>query len=637
VSCQVTNVGTESDAGPGQQGAATRHSGGYGEETEHSRSGFGAARMRRLSRDMALRTMLCIGSHLLKFALKARTALLLCTLLSFTSGSVLSQDQPVTMGTRDYAHGRVIVRLGPSPLTARVQQERFTTDLANTIASQLSGSSARSLFPLEGPTAIQLQRSRDSMGSLSLLPVESEAATRSRRNRFGLDRWIVLELTEGETVDEAMDRLRAHQLVEFVEPDFMGRGTGVRIAEYPLPGFTPNDPRFSDQWYLNNVDDADIDMPEAWDIQRSASSVPVAVMDTGADLDHPDLAAGLVPGWDFVNDDADPSDDEGHGTNVAGLIGATGGNGLGIAGVAYETIIVPVKVLDNTQVGYYSWWASGFHYAADLGVRIINLSAGVVNHSEALHAAVQYAHDRGIVICAAMMNFNSDVPYYPAAYSETVAVGATDRQDQRTDPFIWGGGSSYGDHIDLVAPGDGLVSTYLNGGYASYAGTSQAAPLVAGVAALMIQIDVTLTPESLITILHETADDKVGRPVEDIPGFDIYHGHGRLNAAAALAAAAAGYNPPVAFKTYPPRPNPSSGMVRFVYDLDEPASVTLRIFDVRGRLVAAVLEGVSRSSGTHVETWFGMSLDGNQVPSGMYLFELVAGSNRVTGKLIRLR
>ncbi len=584
-----------------------------------------------------LRAMLCIRSHLLKFALKTRTVLLLYALLTFTSESVLSQDQPVTTSALDYAPGRVIVRLGPSPLTTRVQQERFTTDLGNTLASQLTGSSARPLFPLEGPSVIQLQRSRDSMLSLSLLPVESEAASRDRRSRFGLDRWIVLELTDGETVDEAIVRLRANQLVEFVEPDFMGRGTGVRIAEYALPGFTPNDPRFSDQWYLDCFNDSDIDMPEAWDIQRSASSVPVAVLDTGADLDHPDLAAALIPGWDYVNDDSDPEDDEGHGTNVAGLIGATGGNGVGIAGVAFETLIIPIKVLDNTQYGYYSWWASGFYYAADLGVRVINLSAGGKNPSESLHTAIQYAYDRDIVITVAMMNANSDTTYYPAAYSETVAVGATNRQDQRADPFIWGRGSSYGDHIDLVAPGNGLVSTYLSGVYAIYAGTSQAAPLVAGVAALMIQMDVTLTPQEIVTILRDSADDQVGRPAEDIAGFDIYHGYGRLNAFSALTVVSTGTVTPDLFAAYLPRPNPSSGPVRFVYDLTETAAVTLRIFDVRGRLVATVIEGVSRSSGTHAETWFGISRDGNQVPSGMYLYELVAGSNRATGKLIRLR
>ncbi|MFC1559212.1 S8 family serine peptidase [Gemmatimonadota bacterium] len=567
---------------------------------------------------------------------KVCVALLLCTLFSINNGSVLSQGHPTTMDSRGYARGRVLVRLSPSTLAARVQQERFTTDVASTIASQLSGSLARPLFPLDGQTAVQRQQTRASMEALSLLPVEIEAATRDRHNRFGLDRWIVLELSDGETVEEAVKRLCVLQLVEFVEPDYVGSGAGVRISEYVLPGFNPNDPRFDSQWYLDNVTDADIDMPEAWDIQRSASLVPVAVLDTGADLDHPDLAAGLLPGWDFVNDDSDPADDEGHGTNVTGLIGAIGGNSQGIAGVAFETFITPIKVLDDQQIGYYSWWASGLSYAADLGVRIINLSAGGVNHSESLLAAVQYAHSRDIVICTAMMNENSDVPYYPAAYSETIAVGATDRLDQRADPFVWGGGSSFASHIDLVAPGDGLISTYLNGTYAQYAGTSQATPLVAGVAALMMQIDVTLTPLEIATILTNTADDQVGRPAEDIDGFDRYHGHGRLNAAAALAAAEAGRDPPAAFSIYLPRPNPSSGPVRFVYDLDEPAIVWLRIFDVRGRLVATVLRGISRLPGTHIETWLGTGLDGNQVPSGVYLFELVAGSNRATGKLIRL-
>ncbi len=581
-----------------------------------------------------LRAMHSIGSHLLTFPLKARTALLLYTLLSFSSGSVLSQDQPVTTGLQDYAPGRVVVHLGPSPLAARVQQEQFTSELGETIASQLAVASARPLFPLNGPAVVQLQRIRSS--NALLLPAESEDAIRIRRSRFGLDRWIVLELAGGETVTGAINRLRGHLLVEIVEPDYRGRGAGVRTTDNSLPGFTPNDPRFSDQWYLDNIDDADIDMPEAWDIQRSASAVPVAVLDTGADLDHPDLAAALLPGWDFVNDDSNPEDDEGHGSNVAGLIGATGGNGLGIAGVAFETLIVPVKVLDQNQFGYYSWWASGFYYAANLGVRVINLSAGGENHSEALNAAVLYAYDRGIVICVAMMNENSDVPYYPAAYSETVAVGATDRQDQRADPFTWGKGSSYGDHIDLVAPGNGLISTFLNGSYARYAGTSQSAPLVSGVAALMIQIDVTLTPREIVTILQQTADDQVGRPAEDIAGFDIYHGYGRLNALSALTVVSTGTVTPDVFASYLPRPNPSSGPVRFVYDLMEPAAVTLRIFDVRGRLVATVLEGVSRSAGRHVETWFGISLDGNQVPSGVYLYELVAGYNRATGKLIRL-
>jgi len=570
------------------------------------------------------------------FLPKAGAVLLFSGLLLISWITILARMQPQTHDSPDHAPDRVLVRLSPSPLAARVQEEPFSAELGGTLAVRLSAAAVQPLFPLDGPAVNQIQRTRNSVILSSLLPQESRAATLARRRRFGLDRWLILALNPGESVSGAMERLRLNPLLDIVEPDYQGRGTGAAAVQYPGPDFTPNDPEFGNQWYLNNVTDTDIDMPEAWDIQRSASSVPVAVLDTGADLDHPDLVAALLPGWDYVNDDADPEDDEGHGTNVAGLIGATGGNGLGIAGVAYEAFVIPLKVLDDSQTGYYSWWASGFYYAANLGVRIINISAGGVNDSEALHAAVQYARARGVVICAAMMNFNSAVPYYPAAYSETIAVGATDRQDLRADPFLWGGGSSFGTHIDLVAPGNLLRSTYLDGGYASYSGTSQATPLVAGVAALMIQIDVTLTPQEVATILGATADDQVGRPTEDIAGFDIYHGHGRLNAAAALTAAAAGIDPPVAFKAWLPRPNPSSGLVRFVYDLVEPANVTLRIFDVRGRLVATVLRGVSRLSGRHVETWSGIGRDGNRVPSGMYLYELVAGADRATGKIIRL-
>ncbi len=584
-----------------------------------------------------LRAMISAPLAIKRFAVDSGLLLSLSLLTVVAAGPAPPQQPSPGISPQEVAAGRVVVRLRNSPLTARFRFEQFTPDLAAEIAARLSGTAARPLFPLDDGTALHRLRLPSILPGA--LPVETEATIRARRRRYRLDRWIILELAEGETVMQALERLGKHPLVEVAEPDYRGRGAGVRTAHAPVPGFTPNDPLFAQQWYLDNANDADIDMPEAWEIKRSALSVLIAVLDTGADLDHPDLAAALLPGVDYVNDDSDPSDDEGHGSNVTGLLGAIGGNGKGIAGVAFETFIIPIKVLDDNQFGYYTWWESGFYRAANLGVRVINLSAGGENYSEALHAAVRYASDRGAVICTSMMNFDNDVPYYPAAFSETIAVGATNDEDRRADPFLWGGGSSYGDHIDLVAPGNGLISTNRNGGYARYAGTSQATALVSGVAALMIQLDVTLTVEEVRTILRKKADDQVGRISEDTPGFDIYHGGGRLNAASALDSVATATSVPTAFTATPPRPNPSMGPVpvRFVYDLTEANPVTQRIYDARGRLVITVLEGDWRLAGRHVETWDGKGPRGNLVPSGIYLYELIAGSHRVTGKLIRLK
>ena len=236
-----------------------------------------------------------------------------------------------------------------------------------------------------------------------------------------------------------------------------------------------------------------------------------------------------------------------------------------------------------------------------------------------------------------MMNYGDDLPRYPAFYEETIAVGATDRFDRRAAPFSNGGSdaSSYGAHIDLSAPGDGLISTYYNGGYANGWGTSQATPLVSAVAALMLSLDPDMTPEQVRSILLATADDSVGRPGEDTPGFDIYHGWGRLNAEAALAATEGNSTIPSLSPVYPPRPNPSPGTVSFRYDLTSPGAVTLRIYDVRGRLVHTIIDRVARSIGQHIETWDGRDADGVRVPGGIYLYELNLNGRRITGKLIR--
>lgn len=549
------------------------------------------------------------------------------------SAQLISSD----IGVGDMAADRVLVRLRPDPLTARVQSGVFTPELAEQLTAALGGRSSIPLFGNGQPDARQLARIQVPIPGA--LPAESESIRGARLNRFGLDRWIVLYLPEGEGAEEALLRLEIHPLVEIVEPDYLGKAAGaVKPAAF---AYSPNDPLYDLQWYFEQPSDADIDMSDAWDIARAASDVPVAVLDSGVQLNHPDLRDALLLDWDwdYVNNDPYPSDDAGHGTHVTGLIAATGDNGEGIAGTAFRATIIPLKVLDDDLYGYYSDWSRAFRYAADLGVRIINLSAGGSTTSSALHSAIQYAYDRGVVICTAMMNFGDETPRYPAAYEETIAVGATDRNDQRADPFSIGENtsSSFGEHIDLIAPGDLLISTYFNGDYTSGSGTSQATPLVSGVAALMISLNTDLEPEGVRSILRITTDDQVGRPSEDTPGFDIYHGAGRLNAGSALADVAAAVTIPTTFDAPPPRPNPSYGPVRFPIDLSETEIVTLRIFDTRGRLIRILLDAVSMPAGHHLESWYGADSNGQKVPSGIYIYELIVGSHRVTGKLIRLK
>ena len=520
----------------------------------------------------------------------------------------------------------MLVKVRPSDLIGResVTPEQATEQAAEW-ARLFGVSSASPLFALIHPSHSRLSRS--GVDPRLAPPWEPPEVVAELRRHHGLDRWYILELHDGERVEEALARLTGDPRVEVAEPDYPGRAAA----------YIPGDPSFNLQWYLDQTSDADIDMPEAWEITRDANNVPIAVLDSGVQLDHPDLRGAILPGWDFVNDDADPADDNGHGTHVTGLIAARGDNATGIAGAAFLARMMPLKVLNDELTGFYSDWAAAFYHCAFYGVRVANLSAGGSSPSTYLHDAIRFAHDRGVVIFAAMMNYGDDEPRYPAVYDETIAVGATDRFDRRADPFGSGppDASSYGAHIDLVAPGDGLISTYFNSGYAQGWGTSQATPLVSAVAALMISLEPDLMPEDIRSILQATADDGVGRPEEDTPGFDIYHGWGRLNAWAALAAVASSASNPLAQTVYPPRPNPSPGPVSFRFDLDSPAQVTLRIYNIRGRLVHTFLNRVARSIGSHIETWDGRDAYGARVPGGVYLYELILAGRRVTGKFIR--
>lgn len=300
--------------------------------------------------------------------------------------------------------------------------------------------------------------------------------------------------------------------VEFAEPDFTATAVG-----------SANDPYFTsgNQWYLSKIQ-----VPAAWDYGTGTSGVTVAVVDSGVLASHPDLAGKVLAGYDFHNADADPSDDNGHGTAVAGLTAAASNNQLGMAGIAWANPILPAKVLGADGSGSYSAISNAITWAADRGARVINLSLGGTSSSRTLQQAVDYAWSRNAVVIAAAGNNGNNVLFYPAACTNVVAVSATNASDLRPS---W---SNFGSYVDLAAPGENVLSLQGAASYSSWNGTSFSSPITAGVVALMISANPGLSNQAVVDLLLRNADD-IGSA-----GYDVYYGNGRVNAYRAVAAAA---------------------------------------------------------------------------------------------------
>jgi len=235
----------------------------------------------------------------------------------------------------------------------------------------------------------------------------------------------------------------------------------------------PNDPNWGSQYALTAIH-----APQGWDLSTGSSAVTIAIVDSGVDLGHIDLADKIVGGYDFVNNDSVPQDDYGHGTHVAGIAAASGNNGAGIAGVSWGARIMPVKVLDATGGGSFATVAEGIVWAADHGAQIINLSLGAPSVSFVLQSAVEYASNRGVLLIAASGNNGSTPVYCPACYPQVMAVGATNSSNQVAS-F-----SSYGPELEIAAPGQSIFSL-APGGYSTKSGTSMAAAHVSGLAAIL--------------------------------------------------------------------------------------------------------------------------------------------------------
>ena len=279
----------------------------------------------------------------------------------------------------------------------------------------------------------------------------------------------------------------------------------------PVEQMTPNDPVYAasaNSWSLQKIK-----APEAWALDIGSSDITIAILDTGVDGTHEDLIAKMVAGWNVYNNDSDTSDVIGHGTAVAGAAAASSNNGLGIASVAWECRIMPIRISDPSGYASYSAMANGLTWAAEHGARVANISYNV-SGSATVSSAAKYFQGKGGVVVAAAGNEGAFAKTAEDPY--ILRVGATDSSDVL---YSW---SNTGNNLDLVAPGNASV-TMRGGGYGGGGGTSFSSPLVAGGAALILSANPFLAPSAVQDILRQSADD-LGPT-----GWDSSYGFGRLN------------------------------------------------------------------------------------------------------------
>jgi subtilisin family serine protease len=323
-----------------------------------------------------------------------------------------------------------------------------------------------------------------------------------------------------------------HWDIEYAEPHFLYLTNQVPAAsvgnETNAQTIVPNDLLYRRyQWNLPIID-----TELGWNISKGASNVVVGIVDTGVDLNHPDLQGHLLKGINVIDNSALPLDDVGHGTHVAGVITALVNNDRGVAGMTWENPVLPVKVLDETGAGSTYAVAQGVVWATDHGAKVLNLSLGNYADANFLHDAIRYAFDHDVVLIAASGNDNTEQPGYPAAYPEVLAVAATDSNKQRA-PF-----SNFGDYIGVAAPGVNIASTYPDNQYAALSGTSMASPHVTALAALIRSINPALKNTEVMDIIRKTAMDL------GTPGRDKYFGYGQIDVVKALQAAKNGLGAP---------------------------------------------------------------------------------------------
>lgn len=379
----------------------------------------------------------------------------------------------------------------------------------------------------------------------------------------------VVKIPSGK-VDSLLNEAKNDPAVEYAEPDYIADKSEI-----------PSDPYYSQEWGL-----AKINAPKAWDVTHGDSSVKIAIVDTGIDQNHPDIAAKIVGRANFTTDS--DADGDGHGTHVAGIASAITNNGVGVAGVGYNTQLLSVKALDNTGSGYYSWIADGITWAADNGAKVINMSLGGSADSQTLHDAVDYAWNKGVVVVAAAGNDNSSAPEYPGYYTNAIAVAATDSSDNRAS-F-----SNYGDWVDIAAPGVSIYSLY-KGSYAYLSGTSMTTPFVSGLAGLVAGYHPDWSNAQIRNKIQSSADA--------IAGTGTYFMNGRINACNAVDCNGTSQTPsptqtPTPTPTATPTPTPTTTLAPAPSAVNGLNAIYFNNSDFSGNAVSRIDPNIAFNWGT---------------------------------------
>ncbi|MDO8681934.1 MAG: S8 family serine peptidase [Armatimonadota bacterium] len=343
-----------------------------------------------------------------------------------------------------------------------------------------------------------------------------------------------IKLPPGLSVEKAIEAYRKNPNVEYAGPNHI-----LRLD------YSPNDQHYVDDWqwglYSPGAVRRDIHAPEAWDITTGSSDIIIAVVDTGARSYHEDLqGAGpgpkILPGYNAVANSTNTNDTNGHGTFVSGIAAADTDNYIGMAGVAWNARILPIKVIEG-EFGYEADAAEGIIWAVDNGAKVLNMSFGGYDDVPVMEQAIDYAWSNGCVSVCSSGNDSINELHYPSAYTNALAVGASDEYDQRWDDFFLGG-SNFGPWLDVMAPGTNILSSYIEedwvfdlGYYTLGTGTSASAPFVSGIAALLWSEHPNWTNYQIVQQIISTCDD-IGAT-----GWDIETGAGRVNAFKALVLA----------------------------------------------------------------------------------------------------
>jgi subtilisin family serine protease len=335
---------------------------------------------------------------------------------------------------------------------------------------------------------------------------ETLTAHGAKARRIGKTDLFIIDLPPqaSETALQAMLKRNPH--FRFVELDMAVR-----------PVVLTNDPYLSNEWHIPKIG-----APAAWD-DTLGSGVTIAILDTGVDGAHPDLAANMVAGWNFFDNNSNTAPVAGHGTWVAGSAAAVANNAIGVIGVAGQAKIMPIRVTDTTGLGYWSMISQGIVYAIDHGARVANVSFENMLLSSSILGAAQYMKDRNGLVAVAIGNTGTDPGFIPS--TSVIAVSATDASDVVTS---W---SSFGAAVSIAAPGNYIWTTSPGGGYTQGIGTSFSSPVVAGAIALMMAVNPLLGSYQIESLLFANALDL------GTAGRDVKYGHGRVDAARAVAAA----------------------------------------------------------------------------------------------------